>query len=252
MKKILFILIAITSLTCCDYYIEEEHAQSAFYVVDSTECEVRGVWELDGYAGDRRTAPNKRYAPPPPNYFILITPEATYEYNWQDGRGIGDDIMAQVPLGDTVRVRGTVRTITNGERTFQDIIVDSILEIKPPVLFRYIDTVENTVIQGRFRPYIPLDLSDYAHYRYPAIYLPKPNAGYPSHPYQRYYINPNVNFKVSDGYQSGYLCGVYVWIDQWVVVTCDLITGLTVYDESYYWINMKSAQITKTPEQYKD
>ncbi len=254
MKKMLFATMAAICLMGCDGPTGGGNPEEVFYATDSIECEVRGVFEIvDDLVNNRREVPNKRYALPPPRYAAIVAPETTYLYNWQAGGLEENDIMAKVAWGDTVHVRGTVRTLTNGEgKTFQDIIVDSILEITPTVLFRYTDTVENAVIQGRYRPNTWLKLSDYADYLYPCICLPKPNEGYPSHPYAYYYINPEVNFKfATERNKYAYLCGVYVQENEWVEVMCDLITGLTVYDEPYWWVNMKSAKVVPTPEQYK-
>ncbi len=257
MKKILFAIMAAACLIGCDE--PYEIPQEVFYVTDSVECEVRGRFEIVfDLVNNRQEVPNKRYVPPAPReYAAIVTPEVTYLYQWQlyrwDNRS-EDDIMAQVPLGDTVRVRGTVRTLTSDKgRSFQDIIVDSILEITPTIIERqYVDTVENAVIQGMYIPNMFLTLSEYADYEYPCIYLPMPNQGYEYHPSKEYYINPDVNFKVAEDNKSAYLCGVLVGREQWVEVTCDLITGLTTYDAYYWWVNMKSVKIISAPEQYKD
>ncbi len=135
MKKILFAIMAAACLIACDE--PYEIPQEVFYVTDSTVCEVRGTFEVVfDLVNNRSEAPNKRYDPPAPRYYAaIVTPEVTYLYQWQLytwGHHLEDDIMAQVALGDTVRVHGTVRTLTSDKgRSFQDIIVDSILEITP-------------------------------------------------------------------------------------------------------------------------
>ncbi len=140
MKKTLFTILAAACLIGCGEPPCAGEPEFVFYATDSTVCEVRGVLEqVHNFVNTPNKAPNKRYVPPAPReYVAIVSHEGTYLYNWQLSRDWKSwcpegDIMSPVALGDTVRVRGTVRTLTNEDGNyFQDIIVDSILAITPP------------------------------------------------------------------------------------------------------------------------
>ncbi len=253
MKKLLFIFLAATCfISCSDYYREENRVEWAYYAIDSTECVVEGVFDIIPHPYF------SYYNPGPRNDARAIqTSYATYYYLWQDYDWHVDlyehvDTIANMPIayGSTVRAYGIVRNITNGAGiSFQDIIIDSI-EIPTPV-HRYIDTVENIVIQGEYRP-MTLWLSDSVCNTNPCLYLPSPSADYPYHPEEIYYINPDVNFRTaSKVYSVVYLCGEQVQQGEWVEVYGDLITGIDTKDKPYWWVNMDSIKIIPIPEPYK-
>ncbi len=254
-KSLLIIIVAICFTGCSEYYQAEGRAEHAYYAIDSIECVVEGVYSKVVSPFSRRrgwAAPSKRREVGPSFSRAIVTNDVTYYYKWQGDDGSGpyywSDTIANTPVnfGDTVRAYGMVRTITNWEGfTFQDIIIDSI-EIPIP-MYRYVDTLENVVIQGEYKP-MSLWLSDL----HPCVYLPSSQTDDAYHPEEKYYINPAINFRsASKDHSVVYLCEEMVAKGEWIEVHGDLITGLDTKDEPYWWVNMGSVKIIPIPEQYK-
>ncbi len=250
MKKILFtIVIAICLISCGDtyntYYNVESRAERAYYATDSTECVVEGIWASMSDPTGRQYISYE----PPGNVRAIITDNATYYYRWHYSGPVADiwDSIAntRVNYGDMIRAYGIVRNITNPEGVhFQDILIDSVEVLKS--IYRYVDTIENVVVQGEFTA-INLQLSEHGmRWDQPCLYDCKYED---MNDWEIYYINTDVNYKPEySHYVTAYLCYEPVQYGEWVEANCTLIQGLTMNDEPYWLINMNSVKKIPTPE----
>ncbi len=254
MKKILFILVAVTCLvSCSDYYNAESRAERAFYAIDSTECVVEGVLEGLSNPTERRyvQSPKRRaYYEPPTTVMALVTKDDTYYYKWQSANGPlpGPYVPiagTTVNFGETIRAYGTVRNITNQEGVqFKDILIDSV-EVLKSIYSTIVDTVENVVVQGRYS-ITNLELSDYVYWNHPCLSECKFED---NSDLTNCYINVHVNFQFDTEYYDGsYLCGQHIYYDEWVEAHGTLIQGLDRNDNPYWLINMNSVKKIPTPE----
>ncbi len=255
MKKILFIIVTASCLISCgngDYYYEESRAKQAYYATDSTECVVEGIWvSMSDPTRQQRAQTQQRRMDyiPPGSVSAIMSEDATYYYQWHYAGPIGvsfDSVAnTRVNFGDSIRAYGIVRNITNqaGVR-FQDILIDSVEVLKS--IYRYVDTIENVVVQGEFTA-INLQLSEHGmRWDQPCLYDCKYED---MSDWEIYYINTDVNYKPEHSYYvTAYLCNEPVQYGEWVEANCTLIQGLNMNDEPYWLINMNSVKKIPTPE----
>lgn len=243
MKKLLFIIIAVLCMgSCSDYYYEEGHAEQAYYATDSTECVIEGVLESVSHPYESFS-----YAYGPVDVLALVTEGATYYYQWQNGGGPMPGPYVQIAgqsvnIGETVRVHGMVRDITNKAGTsFQDIVIDSIEVLQS--IYQCVDTIGNVVVQGKYSA-IELGLSEYIYWAHPCLRDCKYED---NSDLTTCYIDVHVNFRYDDYGRAVYLCDEYVGLDEWVEAYGTLIQGVDRYNQPYWLINMDSIRKIPTP-----
>ncbi len=245
MKKILFILTAtICFVSCSDYYYAEGHADRAYYATDSTECVIEGVWASVAHPYN-----DFDHSMGPLDVMALVAKGTTYYYQWQNGGGPMAGPYVQVAgqsvnMGETVRIHGMVRDITNRTGTlFQDIVIDSLEVLE--YIYHGVDTIENVVLQGKYSA-IELELPEYIYWSHPCLRDCKYEE---NSDFTNCYINVHVNFRYDeeDYGRSVYLCDEHVGIDEWVEAHGTLIQGLGRYDQPYWLLNINSIRKISTP-----